>query len=96
MYFTDAPGGTGKTFVCNALIAKALSMGLKVASCAWTGIAGNLLRLGQTVHSLTKLPVPILETSSCNIAPNSQQEKFLRSLSMIFIDEASMVPLNAL
>ena len=96
VYFTDAPGGTGKTFVCNTLIAKALSMGLKVASCAWTGIAGNLLRFGQTVHSLTKLPVPILETSTCNIAPNSQQAEFLRSLSMIFIDEASMVPLNAL
>ena len=96
LYFIDAPGGTGKTFVCNTLIAKALSMGLKVASCAWTGIAGNLLRFGQTVHSLTKLPVPLLETSTCNIAPNSKQAEFIRSLSLIFIDEASMVPLHGL
>ena len=43
-YFIDAPGGCGKTFVANTLISYALSKSLKVASCAWTGIAGNLLR----------------------------------------------------
>ena len=95
-YFVDAPGGTGKTFVFNTLIAKALSEGLKVASCAWTGIAGNLLRFGQTMHSLFKLPVPILETSTCNITTTSKQATFIRSLSMILIDEASMIPKHAL
>ena len=95
-YFIDAPGGTGKTFVFNTLASKALSEGLKFASCAWTGIAGNLLRFGQTMHSLFKLPVPLLETSTCNIKPNSSQARFLRSLSVIFIDEASMIPKIAL
>ena len=95
-YFIDAPGGTGKTFVFNTLIAKALALDHKVSSCAWTGIAGNLLRFGRTVHSLFKLPVPILETSTCNITPSSKQAAFIRSLSVIFIDEASMIPKHAL
>ena len=96
VHFIDAPGGTGKTFVFNTLIAKALSTNHKIASCAWTGIAGNLLRFGRTVHSLFKLPVPILETSTCNITPNSKQADLIRSLSIIFIDEASMIPKHAL
>ena len=40
VHFIDAPGGTGKTFVFNAIIAAALSQHHKVASCAWIGIAG--------------------------------------------------------
>ena len=95
-YFIDAPGGTGKTFVFNTLIAKALANGHKIASCAWTGIAGNLLRFGQTMHSLFKLPVPILEDSTCNVTTNSSHAEFLRGLSIIFIDEASMIPKLAL
>ena len=59
-------------------------------------MAGNLLRFGQTTHCLFKLPVPILETSTCNITPTSRQAEFIRSLSIIFIDEASMIPLHAL
>lgn len=39
------------------------------------------MRFKQTVHSLFKLLVPILETSTCNITT---------TLSMILIDEASM------
>jgi hypothetical protein len=96
VFFIDAPGGTGKTFIFNALIAYALSKNQKVASCAWTGIAANLLRFGQTAHRLFKLPVPILETSTCNIAPNSKQADFIRSLSLILVDEASMILKDAL
>ena len=95
-FFIDAPGGTGKTFVFNTLIAKALADGHKVASCAWTGIASNLLRFGQTCHSLFKLPVPILETSTSPIRPGDAQARLLAERSIIFIDEASMIPKHAL
>ena len=71
----------------------ALSNHHKVASCAWTGMAGPLLRFGSTLHSLCKLPVPINENS--NIKPNSEAAKKLRDLSIIFIDKASMIPLDA-
>ena len=96
VFFIDAPGGTGKTFVFNTIISAVLAQNHKVASCAWTGCAGNLIRLGRTVHNLFKLPVPILETSTCNVTPTSKQAEFIRSLSVILIDEASMIPLHAL
>ena len=95
-FYLDGPGGSGKTMVYNTLISYMRGKGLKVASAAWTGIAATLLRGGQTMHSLFKLPVPVLDTSSCNIAPNSNQAQFLRSLSLIVVDEASMVPTLAL
>ena len=96
VYFIDAPGGTGKTFIFNAIVSAVLSRNLNVASCAWTGIAGNLIRLGRTVYRLFKLPVPILETCTCNITPPSKQADFIRSLSIILVDEASMFPGHAL
>jgi len=95
-FFIDAPGGCGKTYVANTLISYILSQHQKVASCAWTGIAANLLRYGQTVHSLFKLPLNISETTTCNITTYSKHAVFIKSLSMIFIDEASMIPSNAL
>lgn len=94
--FLDGPGGSGKTMVYNTLISLLRSKNKQVAACAWTGIAATLLHSGQTVHSLFKLPVPILDTSTCAIQPTSKQAEKLTSLSLIIIDEASMVPLHAL
>ncbi|XP_072047483.1 uncharacterized protein [Amphiura filiformis] len=95
-YFLDGPGGTGKTMVYNTLMAALRADGLKVAAAAWTGIAATLLRRGRTVHNLFKLPVPILETSTCNISPTSKHAAMIRALHLIIIDEASMVPVHAL
>ena len=95
-YFLDGPGGTVKTMVYNTLIAKLRSLDLKVAPCAWTGIAATLLSGGRTCHNLFKLPVPILDTSVCNVTPTSVHADFLRSVTMFIIDEASMLPCHAL
>ena len=95
VYFIDASGGCGKTYLFNALISMCLAEGHGVAACAWTGIASTLLRFGRTTHSLFKLPVPILNTSTCNVSANSRHANYLRSLSLIVIDEASMIPLHA-
>ena len=95
-YFLDGPGGTGKTMVYNTLIAICRCRGVKVAPCAWTGIAATLLTGGRTVHNLFKLPVPIIDTSVCNVSPTSKHAAFLKSITMFIIDEASMVPSLAL
>ena len=95
-YFLYGPGGTGKTMVYNTLIAHLRSIGLKVAPCAWTGIAATLLSGGRTCHNLFKLPVPILDTSVCNVKPTSAHADYLRSVTMFIIDEASMVPCHAI
>ena len=51
---------------------------------------------GQTIHSLFKLPVPILDTNVCNISPVSKEAQKLREIDLIILDEASMIPTHAL
>ena len=74
--------------------------GQNVAAAAWTGIAAQLLSGGRTggkiLHSLFKVPVPILETSTCNVSPTSNHADMLRKLHLIILDEASMIPTHAL
>ena len=69
---------------------------MSVATCAWTGIAATLLHNGKTLHSLFKLPVPVLDGSTCNVEPNSPLADFLRQQHIIIFDEASMIPKHAL
>ena len=96
LHYVDAPGGSGKTFVFNRLSAHLRHQNMKVASSAWTGIAGTLMIDGRTVHSLFKLPVPILENSTCNVAPTSTHAEMLRRVNLFIVDEASMIPTHAL
>ena len=96
IYFIHASGGCGKTFLANTLSMYCIANDLKFANAAWTGIAGTLLIGGTTLHSLFKLPVPINSTSTCSVRPISKHADYLRSLSLLFVDEASMIPLDAL
>ena len=67
----------------------------RVSCSAWTGIAATLLTEG--IDSLFKLPVPVVDTSSCNVSPTSEHANFLRNQNMFIIDEASMThALNAI
>jgi len=66
-----------------------------LATAAWTGIATTPLSGGQIVHSLSKLPVSLIEFSFCNISPTSNYASMLREVSLFTVDEASMVPLHA-
>ena len=63
--------------------------GHQVACTALTGIAATLLTGGKTVHSLFKLPLPVLETSSCSVSPTSQEADILRN-QKLFIVEGQM------
>ena len=96
--YVDAPGGSGKTFVFNMIANYLRQNGYRVSCAAWTGIAATLLTEGRTVHSLFKLPVPVVDTSSCNVSPTSEHANFLRNQNdiMFIIDEASMIPTHAL
>ena len=91
----DGPGGSGKTFTYNYLVHELRGRRLNVATAAWIGIAATLLLGGRTVHSLFKLPVLLLETSTCNVTPTSKLADMLRAQSLFIIDEASMLSLNA-
>nr|XP_047129628.1 ATP-dependent DNA helicase pif1-like [Hydra vulgaris] len=96
LFFMDGPAGCGKTFTYNYLISETQSRHIRTATAAWTGIAATLLKNGCTMHGLFKLPVPILETSTCNVTPNFIHGRFLRQISLYLLDEASMIPKYAL
>ena len=59
IYFLDAPGNTGKTFVLNCLLAFVRHTNGVALAVASSGIAATLLKLGRTAHSRFKLPIPV-------------------------------------
>ena len=85
-----------KTFTYNYLIAETRCRSFKSATAAWTVIAATLLTNRSTLHGLFKLPVPILDNSTCNVNPNSIHGHFLRQVSLFLLDETSMIPKHAL
>ena len=90
--FIDARGGTGKTFVLNAILAavRALEGGSIALAVGATGIAANLLHLGRTLHSRFKVPLNINKESVCNISANSTLAKLICETKIIVWDEAPM------
>ena len=59
LYFIDGPGGTGKTFVENLILAKVRSSGVIALSVASSGIAAIFLDGGGTSHSRLKIPIEV-------------------------------------
>ena len=90
LFFIDGPGGSGKTFLYEALYHKVCGIQLKVDCVASTGIAATLLPFGKTAHSLFKIPVPLHANSISSLRPNSQAGKALRDTKLILWDECTM------
>ena len=90
LFLIHGPGGTGKTFVYNALTSKARLEGHIVLCVASSGIASTLLLNGSTAHSMFKIPVPCKEDSSCNVNKQSALADLFRMAQMIVWDEVSM------
>lgn len=59
LFFLDAPGGTGKTFLANLILAKIRQSGKIAIAVASSGIAATLLNEGKTAHSTFKLPLSV-------------------------------------
>ena len=59
MLFLDAPGGTGKTFLINLILAKLRSEGNIALATASSEIAATLLTGGRTFHSTFKIPLDL-------------------------------------
>ncbi|XP_044592065.1 uncharacterized protein LOC123270186 [Cotesia glomerata] len=92
IYFLDAPGGTGKTFLISLLLATIRSQNEVALALASSGIAATLLEGGRTAHSALKLPLnmQINETPACNIVKNSAMAKILQVCKLIVWDECTM------
>jgi ATP-dependent exoDNAse (exonuclease V) alpha subunit len=92
LYFIDAPGGTGKTFLISLILATIRSQNDIALAIASSGIAATLLDGGRTAHSALKLllNMQITETPTCNITKNSGIGKVLQSCQIIIWDECTM------
>ena len=69
MLFLDAPGGTGKTFLINLILAKLRSESKIALATASSGIAATLLTGGRTLHSTFKIPLDLyaMDIPICSI-----------------------------
>ncbi|XP_063903784.1 uncharacterized protein LOC135123221 [Zophobas morio] len=93
VFFLDAPGGTGKTFLLKLLLARVRKNGGIALAVASSGIAATLLDGGKTAHSAFKLPLNLMrvETPLCNISKQSNMAQVLKETKLIVWDECTMV-----
>ena len=89
-YFIDAPGGTGKTFLLNLILAKIRKDDKIAIAVASSGIAATLLTGGRTAHSVFKLPIDLLKSKTCNIKRGSGTAQLMQECSLIVWDECTM------
>ncbi|GBN59860.1 hypothetical protein AVEN_7897-1 [Araneus ventricosus] len=91
IFFGDAPGGTGKTFLINLLLAKVRRRNEIALAVASSGIA-TLLTERRTAHSGFKLPLNLAntETPTYRISRNSGKAKVLKDCKLISWDECTM------
>ncbi|CAF1919182.1 unnamed protein product [Rotaria magnacalcarata] len=83
--FLDAPGGTGKTFVINLLLAKIRQQSKIAIAVASSGIAATLLHGGRTAHSTLKLPLNLTQCEAPldNISKGTGEAKVLQECKLI-------------
>ena len=94
--FIDARGGTGKTFILNAILAAVRCLnsengGSVALATGTTGKASNLLHLGRTFHSRFKAVLSPHSESVCNVDAQSTLADLIRMAKIIIIDEAPML-----
>lgn len=92
VFFLDAPGGTGKTYIINLILAKIRASGSIALAVASSGIAATLLEGGKTAHATFKLPLNLMQTDSptCSITKQSNMAKVLKDCKLIVWDESTM------
>ncbi|XP_057739734.1 uncharacterized protein LOC130956758 [Arachis stenosperma] len=90
-FFVCGYGGTGKTFLWNALSASIKSKGDIVLNVASSGTVALLLPNGRTAHSCFKVPLSVNQDSICNIRQGTPLARLILSAKLIIWDEAHML-----
>ena len=90
MFFIDAPGGTGKTFLFNTILAYYRSKGDIAIAVATSGISALLLHGGRTAHSRFNLPLKVGKDTIANVSMRSNLAYLLRETKAIIWDEIVM------
>lgn len=90
MFFFCDHGGTGKTYLWNAIITKIRSNNEIILPVTSSGIASLLLPKGRTAHSRFRIPLSIDKFSTYHIKKGTQLAKLIEKTSLILWDEAPM------
>ena len=92
VFVLDAPGGTGKTYLLNLLLAHIRKDRGVAGAVASSGIVETLLNGGRTAHSVLKLPLNLAheEMPFCNISKNSERGRLLQQCKLLVWDECTM------
>ncbi|GMR38684.1 hypothetical protein PMAYCL1PPCAC_08879, partial [Pristionchus mayeri] len=90
LFFLQASGGAGKTFLYRKIDADLTARGFRVTNVASTGIASILLRNGSTAHRQFFIPLNPKEHSMSTMHVESGPAKWLKKTDLIIYDEATM------
>ncbi|KAL0830677.1 hypothetical protein ABMA28_002814 [Loxostege sticticalis] len=98
IFFLDAPGGTGKTFLTSNLLAEVRRHGKIALAVASSGIAATLLPGGKTAHTTFKIPIDVDSSDQpvCSVSRNSDKAKVIQDCSLIVWDECTMAHKKAI
>ncbi|XP_014679633.1 PREDICTED: uncharacterized protein LOC106819530, partial [Priapulus caudatus] len=90
--FLDAPGGTGKSFLVNLILARICSEKKIAIATASSGIAATILTGGRTLHATFKIPLDVhmQDMPTCAIKKGSTLAKVIINCSALIVDEAPM------
>ena len=91
LFTTYAPGGTGKTFLCNIISAYIHKNNNVNVNTAFSGVAAILLKLGTTSRRRFGFSILCIEFSSHTIKLHSKKVKIIAEVKIIFIDEYSIM-----
>ena len=89
-FFVSGYGGTGKTYLWNAIISYLRAHEHIVLTVAASGVASLLLPGGRTAHSRFKIPCDLEEGSVCDIKRGSMLAELVKKTSLVIWDEALM------
>lgn len=90
LFFINASGGTGKTYVYNTIVNYVRGNNKVAITVASSGIASTLFSKGATSHSVFKLPFAPDSSSVCNVKKNTQLASLLLAADIFIWDEVSM------
>ena len=90
LFFIYGHGGTGKTYLWNAIISKIRSDSEIVLAVASSGIASLLLPKGRIAHSRFRIPLSLDKFYTCHMKRKTQLAKLIEKTTLILWDEAPM------
>jgi hypothetical protein len=91
LFLVFGNGGTGKTFVWTTLLSCLRGQGKIRLVVASLGIASLLLLGSKIAHSRFKIPIDLLNESTCNITQQMKVAELVCKVDLIIWDEAPMM-----